>query len=79
MLCLCLRLLFLAAAVACLLSRLHLLFLLRLPPGTPASMDVMVTEEDTAEQARRIPTATRIHYDEWSHMDYTCECCRSGY
>jgi len=30
----------------------------------------MVTEEDIAEQQRRIPGAMRINYERYSHMDF---------
>lgn len=34
------------------------------------SSDIMVTEEDIAEQQRRIPGAMRINYERYSHMDF---------
>lgn len=43
------------------------------PPRPPpqGSSDIMVTEQDAAEQQKRIPGSVRINYDRWSHMDFT--------
>lgn len=51
-------------------AQLSLLLLLLLLPSVGSS-DIMVPEEDVALQGQRIPTAVRINYDRWSHMDFT--------
>lgn len=42
------------------------------PTNTPhaGALDIMVPEEDVAEQQRRLPNSWRINYDGYTHMDF---------